>query len=239
MRCTRGNFSQQWYCLLQLASKAVSVLLWLQCVYVPSGNGITERSHRSKRIPARKQCAIAEATHCYSVTPKDCMSLVTAPANTIYTYPHRSKGIDTVQSPDDEVCWLYAGGGDPVLMKPPGSWCTTRFKCGRVTGMVSQQSVLVDGIPHHIHDLHPALEIGHSVTDESDESSGDELLMDATSGPPKNVTASLSDDSEVETGTRPTLKACRPKGYPLSALCVIKRSGGSVTAIMLTRNEKG
>ena len=48
---------------------------------------------------------------------------------------------------------------------------------GRVTGVVREQSVLVDGIPHHVCDLHPTLELGHSATDESDESSGDKLLI--------------------------------------------------------------
>ena len=41
--------------------------------------------------------------------------------------------------------------------------------------MVSQQSVLVDGIPCHIPNLHPALETGYSATNESDELSGNEL----------------------------------------------------------------
>ena len=60
-----------------------------------------------------------------------------------------------------------------------------------MTGRVSQQSDLVDGIPHNVNDLHPALEVGHSATDESDES-GDKLLLYGTSGPPE-----LSDELTV------------------------------------------
>ena len=57
----------------------------LQCLYAPSGNGIAERNHRSiKRIAARKQCTIAEATYWYNVTPKDSVCPVTVPANAIY-----------------------------------------------------------------------------------------------------------------------------------------------------------
>ena len=41
-----------------------------------------------------------------------------------------------------------------------------------------------------------ALEVGHSVTNESHESSGNKLLMDGTSGPLENVIASSSDNSE-------------------------------------------
>ena len=54
-----------------------------------------------------------------------------------------------------------------------------------MTGVANQQSVLVDGIPRHVHDLHPALEVGQLVTDESDELSGDELLVDGTSALPQ------------------------------------------------------
>ena len=168
--------------------------------------------------------------------PKDGVSLVTAPANAIYTYQVRAKGIDIVQSPDeDEVCRPCAVGYS-VWMKPPGSRYTIRFKCGRVTGVISQQSVLFDGIPDHLCDLHPALETGHSVTNERDGSSDDELLMDCASGLLENVNISSLDNSEAETVVHIPL---RPKGHPCSALCVIKRSGESIVTIMLTRDEKG
>ena len=65
--------------------------------------------------------------------------------------------------------------------------------------MVNQQSVPVDGIPHQICNLYPALETSHSTTDESNKSSGYYLLIDCASGPLENVTVSLLDDSEVET----------------------------------------
>ena len=129
---------------------------------------------------------------------KDSVFLVTAPTNAIYMYWVWAEGIDILQSPGMEVCAPYAVG-DPIWMKLPGSWCTTRFKHGWVTGVVNQQSVLVNGIPRHICDLWPALETCHSATDESDESSGKKLLIDGTSGPPENVTTSSSYNSEAET----------------------------------------
>ena len=62
-----------------------------------------------------------EATYWYNVTSKDGVSLVTAPTNAIYTYWVQAKGINVVQSPDDEeVCGPYAVG-DSVRMKLPGS----------------------------------------------------------------------------------------------------------------------
>ena len=151
-----------------------------------------------------------------------------------------AKGIDVVQSPNDEIYGPYVVE-DLIWMKSPGSRCTIRFKRGRVTGVVSQQSVLVDGIPRHVRDLRPALEMGHSATDESDESSGDELLMDCTSCLPKNVTTNSSDDSEAETVVHvPFRRSTQIKrSSPHPALCVIKRSVWSVEAIMLTHEEKG
>ena len=144
-------------------SKAVSAWmgrgrLRLWCTYVTSGNGIAERSHCSiKSIAARKQCTMAEETYWYNVTPKYGVSPVTALANAICRYRVRAKGIDV---DDEEVCGPYVVG-DPVWMKSPGSQCNTGFKRGWVTSLVSQQFVLVDGIPRHVRDLRPALETGH------------------------------------------------------------------------------
>ena len=127
------------------------------------------------------------------------MSPVTTPANAMYTYWVQQRQLTLCSH---LMMTRFAGHilwGIPSEMKPPGSQCTTRFKRERVTGGVSQQSVLVNGIPHHICDLLPALETGHSVTNESDESFGDKLSMDGTNGLPQNVTASSLNDSEAET----------------------------------------
>ena len=66
------------------------------CAYVPSGNGIVERCHRTiKRIAARTHCFIMEALYWYNVMPKDDAMASTAPANAIYNYHVRVKGMDT------------------------------------------------------------------------------------------------------------------------------------------------
>ena len=41
------------------------------------------------------------------------------------------------------------------LIKPPNSRCTSNFKKGCVTGIVSEHSILVDGTPRHMKDLCP------------------------------------------------------------------------------------
>ena len=61
-----------------------------RCAYVPAGNGIVERSHRTiKRIAARTRCSVMEAVYWYNVTPKNDASASTAPANLIYSYTAR------------------------------------------------------------------------------------------------------------------------------------------------------
>ena len=63
------------------------VTLRFRCAYAASGNGITERCHRSvKVIAARTRCTIAEAVFLYNVTPRDDKSSDTAPANMLYKY---------------------------------------------------------------------------------------------------------------------------------------------------------
>ena len=179
------------------------VRLRLRCAYVPSGNGIAERCHRSiKRIAARKQCTVMEAVYWYNVTPKDDVSTKTAPANAIHTYRVRIKGIDGACPPDQEEVHGPYGVGDHVWVKSPNSRCTTSFKRGRVTGIISQHSVMVDGTPRHIRDLRPALEATQSsASDDSNVSSESELLLEPGLSEPDDLpddpttSQSTSDDS--------------------------------------------
>ena len=79
---TFSRFTERW-----------GVRMRFRCAYVPAGNGIVERSHRTiKRIAARTRCSVMEAVYWYNVTPKDDASASTAPANIIYscTAPIRS-----------------------------------------------------------------------------------------------------------------------------------------------------
>ena len=78
------------------------VRMRFRCAYVPAGNGIVERSHRTiKRIAARTRCSVMEAVYWYNVTPKDDASASTAPANLIYSYTARIRGVDVTLPPED------------------------------------------------------------------------------------------------------------------------------------------
>ena len=134
------------------------VRLWFCCAYVPSGNTIIERCHRTvKRIATRKRCTIPEVAYWYNVTPKDDMYSATAPANMVYRYRIRLKGINGTLVPTHNQQQAVFKLGDRVWVKTPHGRCTTKYKVGRVTGITSAQNVTVDKIPHHVKDLRPTV----------------------------------------------------------------------------------
>ena len=142
------SFAQRW-----------GIHMRFRCAHVPSGNGITERCHRSvKRIAARKECTIQEAVYWYNVTPKDDVTPSTCPAAGIYRYEQRLPGIDPVAPPklDQSRFANTYRVGDTVWVKPPCSRCTTQYQLGHVTQVTSEQSVEVDGLPRHVKDVRPA-----------------------------------------------------------------------------------
>uniref|UniRef100_A0A5S6QEJ5 Integrase catalytic domain-containing protein n=1 Tax=Trichuris muris TaxID=70415 RepID=A0A5S6QEJ5_TRIMR len=91
--------------------KKWGVRLRFRCAYVPSGNGIIERCHRTvKVIAARKECGISEAVYWYNLRPRDDCSEATAPANAIYRYPVRVRGIDPVTHDFQDVSSSFVEG---------------------------------------------------------------------------------------------------------------------------------
>ena len=105
---TFSRFAERW-----------GVRMRLQSAYVPAGNGIVERSHRTiKRIATRTRCLVMEAVYWYNVTPKDDVSASTAPANIIYSYTARIRGVDVTLPPEDAGPSSYKVG-DSVWVKIP------------------------------------------------------------------------------------------------------------------------
>ena len=147
--------------------------LRFRCAYVPSGNGIIERNYRTvKTIAARKDCTVSEAVYWYNITPKDDVSPSTAPADALHRYHVRVKGIETNPLLEREVSGERIKEGDVVWVKKKTcSKCTTRYGTGHVTEVISPQSVRIDGVPHHIKDLQPAMRLQPPVSDESESES--------------------------------------------------------------------
>uniref|UniRef100_A0A5S6QA32 Integrase catalytic domain-containing protein n=1 Tax=Trichuris muris TaxID=70415 RepID=A0A5S6QA32_TRIMR len=87
------------------------VNLRFRCAYVPSGNGIAERCHRTvKVIAARKGCSIAEAVYLYNLTPRDNCRAQSAPASGIYRDDVRPREIDKPRKEEQPKDGPYAVG---------------------------------------------------------------------------------------------------------------------------------
>ena len=109
------------------------------------------------------------------------LTALTTPANAIYNYRIWVKGIDTalllghIDSGPFNV-------GDAVWVKSLHGWCSTQFKKRMVTGIYSQHSVLINGIPLHIRDLRPQHRSVASEDDGSNSSSESDLSMPLLNG---------------------------------------------------------
>ena len=101
------------------------------------------------------------------------------PANGIYQYEQCMKGIDTKPSPPKVRSNIYQVG-EPVWVKPPDCRCTTRFRKGQVEEVISPQTVLVNGTPCHVKDLHRCNESAIMEEDKSDALSGSETEVMVT-----------------------------------------------------------
>ena len=152
-----------------------------------------------KRIAARKACTIAEVVYRYNATPKNAVTAASAPANAIHRYRVRIKGIDACL-PDRRRTRGPYELGDTVWGKPPNSRCTTRFRRGQITGIVSEQ-VLVDGTPRHVRDIRPALNTNPLASSGSGELSNDELWIRPIPRVPDDPTANPDADADSSDGT--------------------------------------
>ena len=143
--------------------------------YVPEGNGIAEQCHHTvKRITARLHCSITEAMYWYIATPEDNETPCSMPASGIFQYEQRVKGIDPNPSSPEARSNAYQVG-EPVWVKPLDCRCTTRFCKGQVDGVISPQTVLVNGTPHQVKHLRRRDESAVTEEDESDTLSGSEM----------------------------------------------------------------
>lgn len=111
---------------------------------------------------------------------------------------------------------------DAIWVRFPNRRCTTNFKKERVTNIVSEHSILVDGIPH------PELETTPLASDGEIESPESELLIEPISreidDTPENSIAKLDNSSESSSGekvqTTPLWRSARNKSpHPYCYLC--------------------
>ena len=177
--------------------------LQFRCAYSPSGNGIVERSHRIvKTIAARKNCSILEAVYSHNVTPKDDVSPSTAPADALHGYHIRIKGVENNPLPELEVTKGMYEKGDVVWVKNPHGKCTTKYGTGRITEVISLQSVKIDGVPRHVKDLQPVIQT--QLSSDKSNSEDSERLIYLNSDPldsDSNPSSLPTDEASVEPRT--------------------------------------
>uniref|UniRef100_A0A5S6Q1P2 Integrase catalytic domain-containing protein n=1 Tax=Trichuris muris TaxID=70415 RepID=A0A5S6Q1P2_TRIMR len=199
------------------------VRLRFRCAYVPSGNGIVERCHRSiKVIAARKDCSILEAVYLYNVTPRDDRSASSTPAAAVYRYDVRIREIDRPPEEDHPGAAPYVIG-EKVWVRPAGARCVSKYGQGTVTGILSRHAVAVDGIPRHVRDLRHRTtsdESGEEVPPEGDPDDGlvlhfgrpEAQPMPADEEPPTRH--SVSEQQTPSTGLRRSSRLHKVRSCP-------------------------
>ena len=83
----------------------------------------------------------------HNVTPQDDVSPCIADA-----LPCPNKGVEDNLLSEPETRGKYEKG-DVVWVKNPCGKCTTKYSTGRVTEVISLQSVKIDGVPRYVKNL--------------------------------------------------------------------------------------
>lgn len=130
------------------------VTLLFRAVNRASGNGIVERNHRTiKRMAARTGGAVQEMVFWYNFAAREGSKSDTAPCSSIFKYTWRCPGETAsgrIQGFHDDSSEFKIGEG--VFEKPNKARCTTRWRQGTVTAVLSPVTVEIDGLPYHVAD---------------------------------------------------------------------------------------
>ena len=131
-------------------------------------------------IAARRHCPIQEAVYWHNVTQRDSVSPPTVPANKIYHYEVRVKGVDAPITSSGPGCSYYQVGNCVWFNTVQNQWAT-KFSKGRVTKVISPQSILADGISCHLKDLrsrHSVISLKENFDGTPSKSKTESLLCD-------------------------------------------------------------
>ena len=127
-----------------------------RCAYVPSGNAIVERNHRTvKRTVSRTGCSVAEAVYIYNISPLDDVTSGSAPGNRIYSYEMGIRGARRCvpsEGNESDVDNRFSVG-DKVWVKVPGGRCDMPYAPAVVEEIISPQSVKINGTPRHVREI--------------------------------------------------------------------------------------
>ena len=125
------------------------IYLRFRCAYRPSGNGIVERIHRTiKRTAARAESSIKDAVFWYNAAP---LANGSSPSSILLQSgcEWRNPNVPVPAQPPLPPVTSFSVG-DQVYVKPPDARCHTPWMEGRVTAIISDTAVEVNGVPRHV-----------------------------------------------------------------------------------------
>jgi hypothetical protein len=180
-----------------------------RAAYKPSGNGIVERNHRTiKAIAERAGISPEVAVSYYNQTPRSGTNPSSVPYRGIYQYNWRWP-IKGNQDDEEMNTTNIVKIGDEVWVKPSNAKCTTHWEKGTVTGINSNNNVIVDGVPRHILDIRDivteeasenAIDVVDDNTDETNEQPQIRRYPDRVRRPPvwlRDYETEFSDDTTL------------------------------------------
>ena len=183
----------------------------LSAAYRHSGNGIIERNHRTvKRSVARSGKSVEMAVYWYNNSPR-CDGVV--PIEEVSKYQVRIRGEAGFRSSRSSSSSQFSVG-DVVFVKPPNARCTTKWRTGKVTGVVSNQVVEVDGTNRHVADIR-LLNHDERGDDMADEQQRDTVGVD-WNGMQCDDPEAGADDADDTQGNVPRRTRQPPERYGLA-----------------------
>lgn len=140
-----------------------------RAAYRPSGNGIAERIHRTiKSMAARSEESPLKMVFWYNLAAREGVDGETSPAQVLHRYSWRHPSLRREEEQSEGHSKFSVG--DPVVVKPADRRCTSRWTDGKVTGIKSENTVEVDGVPRHVLDIRRLF-----LDEESDEECPDDV----------------------------------------------------------------
>merc|ERR1712055_271038 len=152
------------------------ISLRFRAAYATSGNGIVERNHRTiKRMAERGEMSPELAAYWYNMTPRKGLEEGSVPSNQLFSYrwrPPYAIKCAAVNRANTEFAI-----GEEVWVKPNVPSCTTWWRPGRVTAILSKHTVCIDGMPRHVRDVRKRR--GQAADQVQDDSDGEDDFADA------------------------------------------------------------
>ena len=135
-----------------------------RCAFMPQGNGICERNHRTiKALATRSRTSPLDIVFWYNNSPQKGTKEDTVPSSVLFNHKWRLPAAqnDVTEETERDVSNRYRVG-EIVYVKPKDARCTDRWSEATVTGVNNPWNFEIDGVPRHIADIRPVVEEANS-----------------------------------------------------------------------------